>query len=228
MNMMSIRQHPHSGVFTDGSDLYTRSLLGDAPGAGRTVVGENGTRYRPFPPGTTKLSAIIKNGTRLWPFTEATRVLYLGAGAGTTVSYMSDVCPAGQIIAVEFAPEPFRSLVEVARERPNVVPILADARNPSAYAAQVGGSVDVIYQDVAQRDQWEIVQRNARRFLGQEGWVVLVVKARSVDVASSAARVFDRVREAIEGSGFIVREFVDLAPFDKEHGVFMVTAGGGS
>ena len=227
MNMMSIRQHPHSGVYTDGSDLYTRSLLGDAPGAGRTVAGENGNRYRPFPPGTTKLSAIVKIGARLWPFTDTARVLYLGAGAGTTVSYMSDVCPAGQIIAVEFAPEPFRSLVEVARERPNVVPILADARDPSAYAAQVGGPVDVIYQDVAQRDQWDIALRNARRFLGPGGCVVLVLKARSVDVASPSARVFDRVRVAIEASGFIVREFLDLAPFDKEHGVFMVTAGGG-
>ena len=222
MNPGSIRQHSHSGIYTDGHDLYTISLVGVDVGVGRPVMEEEGTPYRPFPPGDTKLAALAKRRPRVWPFGEDARVLYLGAGAGTTASFMSDICPRGQIFAVEFAPEPFRRLVEVARERSNVVPILADARDPAAYAAQVGPPVDVVYQDVAQRDQWEIARRNAEALLVPGGWVVLVCKAKSIDVARPAREVFDRIAGEAEADGYRVEEEVDLEPFDREHAVLMI------
>lgn len=177
MKPKAIRPHSLRGVFTDGSNLYTRSLLGHSTEAGATVEGENGHNYRPFHPNHSKLAAMVKRQGRTWPFEEASRVLYLGAGAGTTVSFMSDICPEGLVVAVEFAPEPFRSLVEVARARSNVVPILADARRPEAYAAELSGGVDVVYQDIAQRDQWDIMRRNADAYLPPGGWAVLNVKA---------------------------------------------------
>jgi fibrillarin-like pre-rRNA processing protein len=222
MNPGSIRRHSHSGIYTDGHDLYTLSLVGSAALTGRPVEEEEGTLYRPFPPGDTKLAALVKRRPRNWPFDEDTRVLYLGAGAGTTASFMSDICPRGQIFAIEFAPEPFRRLVEVARGRPNIVPILADARDPAAYAVQVGPPVDVVYQDVAQRDQWEIARRNAEALLTPGGLVVLVCKAKSVDVARPARDVFDQVRGEAEAAGYRVAEEVDLEPFDREHAVLMI------
>jgi fibrillarin-like pre-rRNA processing protein len=222
MDPLAIRQHSHSGVFTDGTDLYTRSPSGVRPRGDRVVKGDNGHDYRSFPPNGTKLAAIVKRGVTNWPFTSDSRVLYLGAGAGTTVSYMADVCPQGQIYAVEFAPEPFRSLVEVARGRTNVVPILADARTPAAYTTQVGTPVDVVYQDVAQRDQWDIAHRNALVLLAPNGWVFLVLKASSVDVSRPAAEVYADVRTAIKASGLHLEEVIDLDPFDREHAVFVV------
>jgi fibrillarin-like pre-rRNA processing protein len=222
MNPGSIRQHSHSGIYTDGHDLYTLSLVGTDVGAGRPVKEEGGTPYRPFPPGDTKLAALVKRQPRNWPFDEDTRVLYLGAGAGTTASYLSDICHRGQIFAVEFAPEPFMRLVEVARGRPNVVPIMADARDPAAYAVQVGPPVDVVYQDVAQRDQWDIARRNAEALLSPGGWVVLVCKAKSIDVALPAREVFEHVRAQAEAAGYRVDEEVDLEPFDREHAVLMI------
>lgn len=222
MDPLAIRQHFHSGVYTDGSDLYTRSLIDVRQRGDRVVKGDNGFDYRSFPPNGTKLAAIVKMGVTRWPFTSDSRVLYLGAGAGTTVSYMADVCPQGQIYAVEFAPEPFRSLVEIARARTNVVPILADARTPAAYTTQVGMPVDVVYQDVAQRDQWDIAHRNALALLAPEGWIVLVVKASSVDVAIPATEVYANVRSAIKSCGLHLEEVIDLDPFDREHAVFIV------
>ena len=222
MDPLAIRQHSHSGVYTDGADLFTRCPAEVKPRVGRVVKGDNGYDYRSFPPNGTKLAAIVKRGVTDWPFTSDSRVLYLGAGAGTTVSYMADICPQGQIYAVEFAPEPFRSLMEVARGRTNVVPILADARTPAVYTAQVGRPVDVVYQDVAQRDQWEIAHRNALALLAPDGWVVLVVKASSVDVARPSTEVYADVRSAIGSSGLRLEEVVDLEPYDREHAVFIV------
>ncbi|UCC93728.1 MAG: fibrillarin-like rRNA/tRNA 2'-O-methyltransferase, partial [Thermoplasmata archaeon] len=152
-----------------------------------------------------------------WPFVPDSRVLYLGAGAGTTVSYVSDICPGGSVIAVEFAPEPFRSLVDVARARPNVLPILADARDPSAYAVQVVLPVDVIYQDVAQRDQWAIAHRNVEALLAEDGWLLLLVKARSVDVSKRAQDVFEDVAAEARGLGYDMVEMVDLGAYAEGH-----------
>ena len=217
----SIGPHSHSGVYTDGSDLYTRLLEGAPEGPGRIVEARDGRTYRSFAPTATKLSAMIKVGMEQWPFKEGSRVLYLGAATGTTVSFVSDICPKGQVYAVEFAPEPFRKLVEMARERPNVVPILADARNPSAYTVQVGTPVDVLYQDVAQRDQWEIAERNAKALLAPGGMLILVVKARSIDVSKPASMIYTEVQERAAVGNIDVVEMLDLGAFDRDHAVLV-------
>ena len=218
-----MRQHAHSGVYTDGRDLYTRSLAKGAPGPGRRVITDDGQEYRSFPPTGSKLAALVKTGVERWPFRPRSQVLYLGAGAGTTASYMSDICPEGRIVAVEFAPEPFRKMVELAKGRFNIVPVLADAHHTGAYSAHVGGRVDVLYQDVAQRDQWEIAHRNALAFLNPDGWLVLMVKSRSIDVSRPPAQVYADIGRAIEGTEFRVKEFLDIGQYEHEHGAFMVT-----
>ncbi len=222
MQSFSIGPHVHQGVYTDGRDLFTRLLEGASPGGHRVVEGEDGRRYRSFPPAGTKLAALVKAGCQNWPFRHDSRILYLGAGAGTTVSFVSDVCPDGSVVAVEFAPEPFRELVEVARGRPNVLPILADARDPAAYSTQVGPPVDVVYQDVAQRDQWTIAERNVRPLMTGDGTLVLIVKARSVDVTRRAEDVFKDVATQAEEAGFLVTEMVDLGAYHEGHAALVI------
>ena len=217
----AIGPHDHSGVHTDGTDLYTRLIEGASEGTVRCVKGVDGSTYRSFPPTGTKLSALVKMGVRNWPYLPASRVLYLGAGAGTTVSYVSDICSQGTVIAVEFAPEPFYDLVEVARDRPNVLPILADARDPTAYSKMVVLPVDVIYQDVAQRDQWGIAHTNVQALMADEGMLVLVVKARSIDVSKPAFDVVNQVAANATADGYRVMEMVDIGAFAEDHYVII-------
>jgi fibrillarin-like pre-rRNA processing protein len=121
-------------------------------------------------------------------------VLYLGAASGTTVSHVADVC--GPTYAVEFAPRPARDLVDVARTRGNLFPLLKDARRPETYAHVVESGVDLLIQDVATRGQAEVALEN-RRFLAPDGRLVLAVKARSEDVTAAPEEVFERVRETL-------------------------------
>src|SRR3546814_9471592 len=93
------------------------------------------------------------------------KVLYLGASAGTTVSHVSDIVgPTGCVYAVEFAHRPGRDLINMAKSRTNVIPIIEDARHPLKYRMLVG-MVDTIFADVAQPDQARIVGLNAQYFL---------------------------------------------------------------
>merc|ERR1711972_730117 len=102
------------------------------------------------------------------------KVLYLGAASGTTVSHVSDVVgPEGMVYAVEFSHRSGRDLLNVAKKRTNIIPIIEDARHPLKYRMLVG-MVDSVFADVAQPDQARIVALNAQKFLKGEGSCFLV------------------------------------------------------
>jgi fibrillarin-like pre-rRNA processing protein len=75
--------------------------------------------------------------------------------------------------------------------------------------------VDVVVQDVATRGQAEVALAN-RRFLREDGRLLLAVKARSEDVTAEPGAVFertlDRLREEYE-----VLETERLDGFHEDH-----------
>jgi fibrillarin-like pre-rRNA processing protein len=145
------------------------------------------------------------------------RVLYLGAANGTTVSHVADYVEV--VYAVEFAPRPMQDLLEVARHRKNVVPILADASNPKGYASLVE-AVDLIYQDVAQPNQVGIALRNLV-FLKPGGKFILMLKTRSVDVRKEPEQVFEAAMKELQSGGLTVRSVSWLDPYHRDHVAFV-------
>jgi fibrillarin-like rRNA methylase len=92
------------------------------------------------------------------------KVLYLGAASGTSVSHVADIVgPEGTVFAVEFSHRSGRDLINMATHRTNVIPIVEDARHPLKYRMLVG-MVDCIFADVAQPDQARIVGYNGEFF----------------------------------------------------------------
>jgi len=173
---------------------------------------------RVWEPYRSKLSALyhVGNGVELYP---SMRVLYLGAANGTTVSHVADYTEV--VYAVEFAPRPMQDLIEVARRRKNVIPIMADATRPDRYAPVVE-AVDMVYQDVAQPDQASIAIRNCA-FLRPGGNLVLMLKTRSVDVRKDPEVVFDETLKALKEAGFTVQESVWLVPYHQDHAAIICT-----
>jgi len=167
---------------------------------------------RVWDPYRSKLAALYYTGTGR-EITQEMRVLYLGAANGTTVSHVADC--AEVVYAVEFAPRPMQDLLEVARRRRNVVPIMADAACPEQYAPLVE-AVDLLYQDVAQPDQAAIVLRNCA-FLKTGGDLILMLKTRSVDVRKEPGEVFRDTADALEAGGLEITESVWLAPYHQDH-----------
>ena len=144
------------------------------------------------------------------------KVLYLGGAHGTTVSHLSDALPSAEIYVVEKSAAAFAPLLALARTRPNLLPILADAPLPERYAADVG-DVDLLYQDVAQRAQAAIFVENARACLRPHGDALLMLKVRSVTQSRPTRAVLADARRELEAGGLSVRESVDLAPFSRDH-----------
>ncbi|MDR9381668.1 MAG: fibrillarin-like rRNA/tRNA 2'-O-methyltransferase, partial [Natronomonas sp.] len=138
--------------------------------------------------------------------------LYLGAAAGTTVSHVADF--AGPTYAVEFAPRPARELVAAAEPRERLFPLLKDARKPETYA-HVVEPVDAIVQDVATRGQAKVALAN-RRFLEDDGRLLLAVKPRSEDVVQDPSEVRAEVVETLEAC-YEILETRSLEPFHGDH-----------
>ena len=110
-------------------------------------------------PRRSKLAASIIKGLHTFPFEKDSKVLYLGASAGTTPSHISDICTDGRIYSVEFSPTMMRDFLDVSSKRENLLPILDDATRPTNYQHLVE-KVDVIYSDVAQATQTKLFLDN--------------------------------------------------------------------
>lgn len=147
------------------------------------------------------------------------KVLYLGASAGTTVSHVSDIVgPTGCVYAVEFAHRPGRDLINMAKSRTNVIPIIEDARHPLKYRMLVG-MVDTIFADVAQPDQARIVGLNAQYFLKNGGHFVVSIKASCIDSTAPPEAVFAAEVDKMKKDQLKPQEQLTLEPYERDHAV---------
>jgi len=202
--------------------LLTRNLTPGKRVYNEDLVIRGGVEFRTWDPFRSKLAAAVLKGLPDDIIRGASKVLYLGASTGTTASHVSDIVgDDGLVVGVEFAPRVAREFVEhVARERKNVIPFVADARDPTKYAVAV---FDVVYCDIAQPDQTEIAMANCDRLLKKGGSLLLVVKARSIDVLKEPERVFAEESRKLQKAGFNVKKVVELSPFDKDHALVYST-----
>ena len=112
-------------------------------------VAETKTEYRVWNPFRSKIASAVVSGVRNIYMEPGSKVLYLGAASGTTVSHVSDlVGPTGAVYAVEFSKRSGRDLVNMAKKRTNIIPIIEDARHPQKYRMLVP-MVDCVFADVA-------------------------------------------------------------------------------
>ncbi len=200
------------GVYTEKGKLYTLNIVPGSRVYGEHLISVGGKEYRSWNPYKSKMAAAILRGLREMPIRKGSRILYLGAANGTTASHISDIATDGIIYAVEISPRAMSDLVQVCKIRKNIIPILADASKPESYEIIVG-EVDVIYQDISQRDQVGIFIKNMERF-GGEG--ILMVKARSIDVSMPPKKIFDKVKREIKNK-FEIKESIYLSPYSKDH-----------
>ena len=222
--VVNVKEHSRfPEIYWVTSEVGSRKLCTKNLVPGKTVYGERlvkfeGIEYRLWDPYRSKLVAAIINGLKTVPIAPSQRILYLGAASGTTASHVSDIVGEnGQVYCVEFASRSLRELVNsVCIFRYNMSPILADARLPESYSRMVE-QVNVVYCDVAQPEQARLLADNTDMFLVDNGWVLLAIKAQSIDVTKEPSVVYQREIEILESRGFLVNQVVDLEPFDKAH-----------
>ncbi len=212
----------HPGIYKKNDRLFTIN-----PEACRGIkvyneqlFTEDDKEYRSWNPYRSKLAAALLKGINLTLSTEAS-ILYLGAATGTTVSHISDIVSKGSIYAVESSPVAIINLLKLAEKRQNIIPILSDANHPERYQQMVP-TVDLIYQDISQRNQADIFTRNIQSYLKPNGTGLIMVKARSIDVALKPKQAYELVCSSLQKQKFKIKKTVELAPFEKDHAAIII------
>jgi fibrillarin-like pre-rRNA processing protein len=202
------------GVFEHNRDLYT---LNYSQGSlfGERILKINNQEYRYWDPYKSKLSAALYKNIDHFPFRKDSNILYLGASFGNTVSFLSDICVDGHIFAIEKSVRSFKSLLSLAEQRKNVYPILEDANHPEKYEFFIK-NIDIVYQDIAQKNQAEIFNKNVR-YLANGGYGILALKTKAIDVTKSAKQVLEIERKKLKN----VKETINIEPYEKEHYVLV-------
>lgn len=214
-------------------DISTESRIWPATinmNPGKTVYNErlftqDGIEYRTWDPYKSKLAACIFEQLEHMPnFQQMKRLLYLGAATGTTVSHLSDILAAseGQILALEFSSRVARRLIQLSQVRSNIIPIVADARNPGEYASFIW-TVDFVFQDISQINQAQIFIDNVQAFLKPGGKGLFIIKAASIDSTRSVDDVSNEQIKALETAGLLVEQVLDISRFEKQHRAVLVT-----
>ena len=224
-----VKPHPrftavYQVTLEDGAQrLATKNMTPARNVYGERLIEDNGVEYRLWDPFRSKLAAAILKNLKSVPIKPGHKVLYLGAASGTTASHVSDlVGEKGHVYCVEFAARSIRELVNnVCAFRPNMSPILEDARFPEKYAMFINGKVDDIYCDIAQPEQAKVLANNADFYLKESGWMMLAVKAQSIDVTKEPSEVYRQEAKVLENRGFCIEEIVHLEPYDKAHAMIV-------
>lgn len=183
-----------------------------------TLFGED-REPRTWDPFHSKLAAFILKGGKL-DLDGISNIIYLGGGHGTTISHMSDLLPGSCFYVVEFGPS-MGDILELAESRENIYPIMEDARRPENYAWILNGiQIDMLYQDIAQKDQVGVLRQNLN-ILRPGGSFMFMLKVRSIsqeregkDVAGDVKKELDRMPE------IIVHGSRSLSPYQRDHVVF--------
>ena len=210
------------GVFKDKNKLFTENPE-NCKGIkvyNEHLIKRKSKEYRSWTPYRSKLAAAIVKKLTFTIKQDAT-VLYLGAATGTTVSHISDIVKDGMVCAVESSPIAANELIKLGRRRQNIIPILEDANHPERYSFFVP-SVDIVYQDISQRNQAEIFTENIKKFLKKDGMGIIMVKARSIDVSLKPTEAYKLVANKLKEQKLKIVDTIDLTPYEKDHAAIVI------
>ena len=195
-------------VYYKDGNVATKNLNPGTSVYGEELIVED-EEYRIWNPRRSKLAAALLNGLENLEIQDTSKVLYLGASTGTTVSHISDIAINGKIYAVEFSPTTAKKLVQLSNQRFNIAPILGDATKPKGYL-NIVEKTDLVYCDVAQPNQSELFMRNMNLFSKDDGVGLLMIKARSIDVVQKPKKIFREQEKKLKEKGFKIVEKVKL------------------
>jgi fibrillarin-like pre-rRNA processing protein len=224
LNQLQIQKRYDNGTYViltdnaNGKFLATQNLIDGNSVYGEKIIKFDDIEYRLWDPFRSKLAGAIMKGLKENPIKESSRVLYLGASTGTTVSHVSDIIGNnGIIFPVEPSVRVARELLEnVCSKRKNIIPIVSDARNYLKYYGYFG-IVDIVYSDIAQPDQTMIAIDNCKSYLKDNGDLLIIIKTRSIDVLTDPKIVTQNEAQKLEDNNFTIIQIINLEPFEKDH-----------
>jgi fibrillarin-like pre-rRNA processing protein len=215
--LQKLKKTKFEGIFQIDNKLVTVNLVPGEKVYGEQLIKVKNIEYREWIPFRSKPAAAIRKGLKTFPIEKGMKILYLGIASGTTASHFSDIIgKEGLIYGVEISEAPLRDLIPVAEKRGNIIPTLADARKPESYENIVMEKVDIVYCDIADPQEVEILIRNCEKFLKPKGYAMIAIKSQSINSVKPTKQVYEECLAELE-KYFEVLDKVELDPYQKDH-----------
>jgi fibrillarin-like rRNA methylase len=123
---------------------------------------------------------------------------------------------------VDVAPRCIRDLVSLAKKRPGILPLLADARHPDTLRPWLNGRVNWLFQDVSQAGQVVFFVNAAKQFLAPNGLALLSLKSASERNAEGGAEEhYANAAAAMQEAGLEVVETIRLKGWEEKHALIV-------
>ena len=210
------------GVYSIKNKFFTQNSVPGFKLFREQTIRQGGKEYAEWNPFHSKLSAALKNKLKTNAIKPGITLLYLGCAEGKTVQHLSNIIgKQGLIFGVDVSETAMKRFLELCEARENCIPILADATNPNQYTEYLEGqTVNVMFQDIAQKNQAMIFNANGKTFLKKGGVGIIAIKARSINQQKKAKEIFKDEIVVLKKEFDIVQE-VSLAPYEKDHMVVL-------
>lgn len=180
----------------------------------KIFIKDKTSKLREWEPTRSKVCAGIKKGI-IPEIKENNTVLYLGAAEGYTISFISDILSKGFVFAIDISPYSMQRLLLLSEKEKNIVPILGDCNKPESYQKYVKEKFDFIIQDIAQKNQVDILIKNSDLFLKEKGKILLSLKLSAISQRDHKKTTEDQL--SIFKRKFKIIDQKKLDPFEKNH-----------
>ncbi len=171
-------------------------------------------KLKEWDPFRSKIAAGIKKGIDL-DIKENQKILYLGAAEGYTISFISEIIDKGEVYGIDISPYSMQKLLLLSKKKENLIPILGDCNRPEEYQDLLKAKFDCIVQDIAQKNQAEIVIKNSDLFLKEKGIIILSLKLSAISQKNYRKTTEDQL--TLLRKKFNILNQKRLDPFEKNH-----------
>ena len=183
------------------------------------LVEMNGKYYSIWNPHMSKIAAAIINGMEIFPILKKTKILYVDPNAEKTVKHISNIVGNnGKIFVVRDVMKNSKNLLEqIVKNRSNIFAIVPDKTNTGRLTGMTE-MMDVIYIDIAEHNQTEIIIQNCKNHLKIGGFLMLIVPTKNIDFANNPSKKNQEERKKLQTSFDIIQE-INLTDFFKEYSI---------
>jgi len=119
------------------------------------------------------------------------------------------------VYGIDISPYSMQKLLILSENTENIIPILGDCNKPFEYEKMISEKFDYIIQDIAQKNQAEILIKNADLFLKEKGLALLSLKLSAISQKNHKKTIDDQIN--ILRNKFKIINQKRLDPFEKNH-----------
>lgn len=156
----------------DQEKLATKNLAKSKNRDKKTIIEKHGEEFLVWDPYDCKIAAAIRNGLQILPITQNSKVLYVGKKIKTTIHHLSNIANNGSVFVIN---DKNNFLSKSINAHENII-TTSENRFKQSYSESLARNIDVLYIDIEELDETELIFKKYLSFLKIGGFLIITIK----------------------------------------------------